>query len=159
MSDEDFFSYRTKFFTETRDWTRDELAKGDKIIQESNRREQLKLALKRLQIMKPGGLESELTDDILKKIATSAPLRPAPLRPLRGKGIRTKRKKKRRKRRTKKKTRKNKHLGGVKRNTDMNYQTCTKYRKVNCYDENGNSIPTSLCSKPFREKCDDAYGF
>ena len=83
--------------------------------------------------------------------------------PLRAKGIRTKRKKKRRKRRTKrrtkKKTRKNKHLGGVKRNADMNYERCIKYRKVNCYDENGNSIPTSLCSIPFREKCDDAYGF
>uniref|UniRef100_A0A6C0F516 Uncharacterized protein n=1 Tax=viral metagenome TaxID=1070528 RepID=A0A6C0F516_9ZZZZ len=147
MSDKDFVSYRTNFFSEIRDWTPDELAKSDEIIQESNRR----LAVKRLQIMIPGGLDEHLPEDILKKIATSAPLR--------AKGIRTKRKKKRRKRRTKKKTRKNKHLGGVKRNTDMNYQRCEQYRKVNCYDENGNSIPTSLCSKPFIEECDDVYGF
>ena len=94
MSDKEFSKYRSDFFEAIRDWTPEELAKSDKIIQESNRR----LALKRLQIMKPGGLESALNYDIIKKIATSAPLR--------AKGIRTKRKKKRRKRRTKKKTRK-----------------------------------------------------
>ena len=92
MSDKDFVSYRTNFFSEIRDWTPDELAKSDEIIQESNRR----LAVKRLQIKKPGGLDKHLPDDLLEKIAKSSPLR--------AKSVRTKRTKRRRKRKTKKKT-------------------------------------------------------
>ena len=71
MSDKKFTSYRKKFFTETQDWTPSVASEADKIIQESNRR----LAGKRLQIKKPGGLDKHLADDLLEKIATSSPLK------------------------------------------------------------------------------------
>lgn len=92
MSDKAFSKYRSDFFTEIKDWTPEELEKSEKIIKESNKR----LALKRLQIKKPGGLDKHLPDDLLEKIAKSYPLR--------AKSVRTKRKKRRRKRKTKKKT-------------------------------------------------------
>lgn len=98
MSDKKFVSYRTNFFTEIKDWTPEELAKGEEIIKESNRR----LAMKRLQIKKPGGLNTHLPDDLLEKIATSSPLK--------AKSVRTKRKKRRRKRRTKKKTKSSREI-------------------------------------------------
>ena len=71
MSDTKFTSYRKKFFTEIKDWTPSVVAEADTLIQESN----LRLAKKRLQIKKPGGLDKRLADDLLEKIATSSPLK------------------------------------------------------------------------------------
>ena len=71
MKDKEFTSYRKKFFTEIKDWTPSVVAEADTLIQESN----LRLAKKRLQIQKKGGLDKQLPDDLLEKIATSSPLK------------------------------------------------------------------------------------
>ena len=89
MSDKKFTSYRTNFFTEVKDWTPSVISEADTLIQESNRR----LAGKRLQIKKPGGLDKHSADDLLEKIATSSPLK-ARSRKKRRRTRRTKRPKK-----------------------------------------------------------------
>ena len=104
MSDKEFTRYRTNFFTEVNDWTPSVISEADKLIQESNRR----LAGKRLQIKKPGGLDKHLADDLLEKIATSSPLKAR---------SRKKRRTKRTKRPRKSMRRKSKRLvGGMLRN-------------------------------------------
>jgi hypothetical protein len=98
MSDKEFTSYRKKFFTEVKDWTPSVVSEADKLIQESN----LRLAKKRLQIKKSGGLDKHLADDLLEKIATSSPLK---ARSRKKRTKRTKKSKKPKKGRSKRKSR------------------------------------------------------